>query len=102
MCQREPGGESMGVFGGGYDDGVKVVRAVEYTAKIGQFPGLRVALRRGIQGELINVAENRDILVGGRFFGGGAGFLRGATPRQESEFVQAGIRTTATGDERNV
>src|SRR5678815_3767921 len=92
----------MSVLRCGDHYGVKVVRPIEHTPKVPKFFGLRITLRCGIQGELVYIAENRDILVRMRSFGDRFGLFGRAAARHEGEFTQVCIPPTATGNERNV
>ena len=61
--QRQVGRERVRVLGGGDDDGVEVVRAVEDAPEVVELPGLREPLGRGVQRVLVHVAEDDDVLV---------------------------------------
>jgi hypothetical protein len=63
MRQRQVGGKRVCLLGGGHHNGIKVIRPIEDAAEVHKFPGLRVTLRRGIEGELVDVAKHTDILI---------------------------------------
>ena len=105
MDQREVGGERVRVLRRGDHDGVEVVRPIEHAPQVRELFGLRVSLRRGVQRELVHIAEHRDVLVGMRPVSGRAGSPAApacTTAWHDGEFAQARVRATASGNERDV
>src|SRR5262245_22899811 len=90
MGQSKVSGQSVSVLCRGDHHGVKVIGPIEYPPKVRHCPGLWITLRRRIQGKLVHIAEDSDILVQRRSFGGRA------AARHEGKFVQTGIATAAT------
>ena len=99
-------GEHVRVLRGRDHHGVKIVRAVEDATEVGKGFRLRVTLRRGIDRDLVDVAEHGDVLVGmrarGRIGGGLLAALASRAPRHAREFTEARVGAATAGQERNV
>ena len=100
VCQRQIGGECMGVLGGADHDGIEVVRVVEYPAEIIVFLSFREPLSRSIHGILVDIAEDRNVLGRNTCGSSGRSVARAAPAAAIAVHVREG--TAAAGDHRDV
>jgi hypothetical protein len=92
--QRQIRGERVRVLGRRDDDRVEVAGRVEHAAQIGEGLRARKPLGRGVERDLVDVTEHGHVFV--RMIG------HGPAARCDRELAQAGERTAAAGDERDV